>query len=101
MGVKIPKTYLRKDCREKCTSGYLMCYSAKGKMGYKIYVPEVKEVVVGVYCLFNEVIPTYREKYFAKLNKLKFETVEDASSVSNFEYLVGVRYVDDESLLEF
>ena len=32
---------------------------------------------------------------------MKFETVEDASSVSNFEYLIGVRYVDDESLLEF
>ena len=32
---------------------------------------------------------------------MKFETVEDSSTVSNFEYLVGVRYVDDESLLEF
>ena len=32
---------------------------------------------------------------------MKFETVEDASSVSNFEYLIGVRYVDDESMLKF
>ena len=46
-------------------------------------------------------IPTYTEEYFAELNKIKIETVEDASSVSNFEYLIGVRYVDDESLLEF
>ena len=55
----------------------------------------------GVNCLFNEVIPTYREEYFAELNKMKFETVEDSSMVSNFEYLVGVIYVDEESLLEF
>ena len=57
--------------------------------------------MIGVNCLFNEVIPTYTEEYFAELNKIKIETVEDASSVSNFEYLIGVRYVDDESLLEF
>ena len=43
----------------------------------------------------------HTEEYFAELNKMEFETVEDASSVSNFEYLIGVRYVDDESLLEF
>ena len=55
----------------------------------------------GVNCLINEVIPTYREEYFAELNKMKFETIEDSSTVSNFEYLVGVRYVEDESLLEF
>ena len=46
-------------------------------------------------------IPTYTEEYFAELNKIKIETVEDASSVSNLEYLIGVRFVDDESLLEF
>ena len=50
--------------------------------------------MIGVNCLFNEVIPTYTEEYIAELNKMKFETVEDASSVSNFEYLIGVRYVD-------
>ena len=70
-------------------------------MGYKIYIPELKEIVIGVNCLFNEVIPTYTEEYFAELNKIKIETVEDSSTVSNFEYLIGVRYVDDESLLEF
>ena len=51
--------------------------------------------MIGVNCLFNKVIPTYSEEYFAELNKMKFETVEDASSVSNLEYLIGVRYVDD------
>ena len=70
-------------------------------MGYKIYIPELKEIVIGVNCLFNEVIPTYTEEYFAELNKMEFATVEDASSVSNFEYLIGVRSVDDELFLEF
>ena len=99
--MKIPKTYLRKDWREKCVSGYMMGYSVDGVMGYKIYIPDVKEIVIGVNCLFNEVIPTYTEEYFAELNKIKIETLQDSSTVENFEYLVGVRYVDDESLLEF
>ena len=68
----------------------MMGYSVDGVMGYKIYIPELKEVVIGVNCLFNEVIPTYREEYFAELNKMKFETVEDSSTVSNFDYLVDV-----------
>ena len=49
-------------------------------MGYKIYFPELKEIVIGVNCLFNEVIPTYTEEYFAELNKIKIETVEDSST---------------------
>ena len=99
--LKIPKNYLRKDWREKCTSGYLMGYSTEGEMGYKIYVPELKEIVTGVNCLFNEVIPTYREEYFKELNKMNFELAADESTVENFMHLVGVRYIDDESLLEF
>ncbi len=51
---------------EKCTSGHLMdCYT-EGEMEYKIYVPELKEIVTCVNCLFNEVIPTYREEYFSR-----------------------------------
>ena len=30
--LKIPKNYLRKDWREKCTSGYLMGYSTEGEI---------------------------------------------------------------------
>ena len=96
-----PKNYLRKDLKEKCTSGYLMGYSTEGEMGYKIYVPELKEIVTSVNCLFNEVIPTYREEYFKELNKMNFELAADESTVEIFEHLVGVRYIDDESLLEF
>ncbi len=38
-------------------------------MGYKIYVPDLKEIIVGVNCLFNEVIPFYRKEYFQELSK--------------------------------
>ena len=33
----------------------MMGYSVDGVMGYKIYIPELKEIVIGVNCL----IPTY------------------------------------------
>ena len=56
----------------------------------------------GVSLLFNEVFATYREEeYFNELNKMKFELAADESTVEIFECLVGVRYIDDESLLEF
>ena len=56
--LKIPKTYLRKDWREKCASGYMMGYSVDGVICYRIYIPELKDIVIGVNCLFNEVIST-------------------------------------------
>ena len=99
--IKIPKTYLRKDWRDKCQSGYLMGYSEEGEMGWKLYIPELKDIVVGVNCTFNEVIPAYREEYFQELNKMKFEMAKDESTVDSFAHLVGEKYTDDESLLEY
>ena len=32
---------------------------------------------------------------------MNFELVADESTVESFEQLVGIRYIDDESLLEF
>ena len=97
------KTYLKipKYWREKATSGYLMGYSTEEEMGYKIYVPEISDTVVGVNCIFNEVIPTYAEEYFHELNKMQFEMVKTPSVVADFDHLVGVRYTDDELELEF
>lgn len=46
----------------------------------------------------NETIPMQR---FQELSKMRFETAKDESTVESFEHLVGVRYTDDESLLEF
>ena len=54
-----------------------MGYSDKSDMGYKVYVLELKEVVVGVYCLFNEVIPTYREECYNELSKLQIDMTSD------------------------
>ena len=54
--------------RSGLTVDFWMGYSVDGVMGYKIYIPELKEIVIGVNCLFNEVIPTYTEEYFAELN---------------------------------
>ena len=56
---------------------------------------------MGVNRTFNDVIPAYREEYFQELTKMKFETATDESTVDSFEHFVGVRYTDDESLLEF
>ena len=92
---------MRKDWRDKTLSGYFMGYSTEGEMGYKIYVPELKSVVVGVNCVFNEVIPTYYEEYFQELNKMQFETLKTPSNVENFVHLIGIKYIDDESGLEF
>ena len=99
--LKIPKYYLSKDWREKATSGYHMGYSMDGEIGYKIYVPEISDTVVGVNCLFNEVIPTYAEEYFHELNKMQFDMVKTPSAVEDFDHLVGVKYIDDELELEF
>ena len=82
-------------------SGYLMGYSSEGEIGYKIFVPELQDIVVGVNCIFNEVIPEYTEEYFHELNKMQLEMVKEPSMVENFVHLVGVKYLDDESNLEF
>ena len=99
--LKIPKNYIRKDWREKALSGYLMGYSTDGEMGYKVYLPELKDTVVGVNCVFNEVIPTYTEEYFQELNKMQFILIKEPSRIENFEHLIGVTYIDDENNLEF
>jgi hypothetical protein len=56
---------------------------------------------VGVNCLFNEVIPSYREEYFQDLSKLQFKMAKGKSTVKSLEHFVGIRYQDDELLLEF
>ena len=62
--LKMPRNYARKDFRDKAFAGYLIGYSDEGAIGYKIFVPEFKEVIVGV------------------------ETAKDESTVAEFEHLV-------------
>ena len=78
-----------------------MGYSVEGEIGYKIYVPEFSDTVVGVNCVFNEVIPTSAEEYFRELNKMQFDMVKTTSAVEDFDHLVGVKYIDNELDLEF
>ncbi len=97
--ITIPKTYRRKDFRDKCRlfDGILRRRSD----GVQDICPDLKEIIVGVNCLFNEVIPSYREEYFQDLSKLQFKMAKGKSTVKSLEHFVGIRYQDDELLLEF
>ena len=70
-------------------------------MGYRVFVPDLTDIVVGVNVTFNEVIPSYREEYYNELDKMKFEVAPDESKVESFLHLVGEKYFDDDTLLEF
>ena len=86
--LKMPKNYLRKDYREKAFTGHFIGYSEAGTVGYEIYVPELKEVMVGVHCTFNELIPSYSDEYFNELQKLSFEIAVDESTTESFSHLI-------------
>ncbi len=99
--LRMPKNYLRKDWRDKTFSGFFIGYSEEGEVGYRLYIPDFKEVLVGVNVTFNEVVPPYDEEYFNELKKLSFEVAPDESTVDSFDHLVGAHYFDDETDLEF
>jgi hypothetical protein len=96
-----PRNYLRKDLSEKVYSGYLIGYSVEREIGYKIWVPSLKEIVISVHCNFNEVIPEYREEYFRELNKFDFSYQNGEMNPNEFNHLVGTKYIDDEDWLEY
>ena len=96
--LKVPRNYIRKDWREKVFSGYLMGYSTIGEVGYKIYVPDFQEIITGVNCTFNELIPPYTEEYFNEINKLRFETAVELSKIEDFAHLIGKKYRDTDML---
>ena len=50
-----------------------------------MYCPDRKEVLVGVNCLFNEIIPTYTEEYYNESQKLKFELVQDTRDEKSYQ----------------
>ena len=56
---------------------------------------------MGINVTFNEVVPSYAEKYFNELKKLSFEVAQDESTIDSFEHLVGEKYFDDDTDLEF
>ena len=52
-------------------------------------MPDLKEVIVGVHCTFNEIIPSYSDEYLNELKKLSFEFAKNESTVESFKHLVG------------
>ncbi len=60
----MPKNYLRKDWRDKTFSGFFVGYSEEGEVGYRLYIPDFKEVLVGVNVTFNEVVSSNTEDFF-------------------------------------
>ena len=78
-----------------------MGYSTEGTIGYRVFVPDLKEVIVGVHCTFNEIIPSYSDEYFNEIKKLTFELAPDESTVESFTHLVGQSYLDDETRMEY
>jgi hypothetical protein len=96
-----PRNYLRKDLSDKTYSGYFIGYSTEGEIGYKIWVPSLKEVVISIHCNFNEVIPDYRDEYFEELTKYDFSYESREMNPSDFQHLVGAKYVDNDDWLEY
>ncbi len=99
--LKLPKDYHRKDWRDKAFTGYFVGYSEAEAMGYRLYIPDLRESVVGVNVTFNEVVSSYAEEYYNELNKLKFDVAPDESTVELFQHLVGEKYLNDDTFLEF
>ena len=75
-----------------------MGYSTIGEVGYKIYVPDFQEIITGVNCTFNGLIPPYTEEYFNEINKLRFATAVESSKIEDFAHLIGKKYRDTDML---
>ena len=82
--LRLPKNYIRKDWRDKTFSGYFIGYNEPGEMGYRLFIPDLRDTVVGVNVTFNEVVPSYREEYY-------IEVAPDVSTVESFHHLVGAK----------
>ena len=56
--LKLLSNYIRKDWRDKAFTGYFIGYNESGEMGYRLFIPDLRDTVVGVNVTFNEVIPS-------------------------------------------
>ena len=100
--VRKPRNYLRKDLSEKVYNGYFIGYSTEGEIGYKVWIPRLKEVIISIHCKFNEVIPDYRDEYFEELSKYNFSYESSREmNPTEFQFLVGAIYIDDDDWLEY
>ena len=58
-------------------------------MGYEIFVPDLDDMITGVNCMFNEIIPEYREEYYQTINALKIEMVKDEKNIEAYKQSSG------------
>ena len=98
--VKIPRSYHRKDFSSKMMSGFHVGYS-RTPIGYKVFVPELNDIITTVHVTFNEVIPDYTTEYYQELSRLNIREEEKPSAVEDFNHLVGEIYYDDETLIKY
>ena len=72
----IPRSYQRKDFTSKVMSGFHVGYS-RTPIGYKVFVPELNDIITTVHVTFNEVIPDYTAEYYQELSKLNIQEEEN------------------------
>ena len=76
------KSNFLKGLRNESFVWYFIGYSEDGAFGYKIFVPDLREILVGVHVLFNEMILSYSKEYFQEFENILFKTaVKEENSV--------------------
>jgi hypothetical protein len=98
--VKVPRSYQRKDFTSKMMSGFHVGYS-RTPIGYKVFVPELNDIITTVHVTFNEVIPDYTAEYYQELSRLNILEETKPAAVEDFVHLIGETYFDDETLIKY
>jgi hypothetical protein len=83
---KIPRSYQRKEFSEKVISGFHVGYS-RTPIGYKVFVPELNDIIITVHVTFNEVIPDYTDEYYQELSRLMVKEDKKTSGYGGFQPL--------------
>ncbi len=99
--VRRPRDSLsRKDWGYTTRTAYLVGYS-ETPLGYRVYIPELRIEMIGVHCIFDEMIPDRESKYFQQIDQTYTDIETLNAQQENFEYLVGTRHIDDKDDLEY
>ena len=60
------------------------------------------EIVTSIHVQFDENVPTHASQYYQKTEAMleTLKVAQELEHVSDFEYLVGLRFIDDDMLYE-